>query len=105
MLHLTPDEMSGSLLVPELFDDDSGSEFSDHALPPRDLIPVDGGDAGAGGLPPTRGATSDHPSLTRDIDDLLRETDRRRGGPPTPAPLAPPPADPSATRREQLADE
>jgi lipoprotein-releasing system permease protein len=90
MLHLTPDEMSGNLLVPELIGEDGEG----------DLLPVIiRADAGV-----------DHASLTRDIDDMLRELDRRQGGAPALHEIEDPHFDPthddpSATRREQLADE
>ncbi len=88
MLHLTPDEMSGSLLLPELLGVDEES----------------GGDAIFS--PPDAGVPVDHAGITREIDDLLREIDRRQGGPPNLAPRGDPEqTDPSATRREQIAAE
>jgi lipoprotein-releasing system permease protein len=94
---LSADEMSGSLLLPELLGTDEGGD-EPFSLPPPD-------EADEGGLPPTPGHEIDHGSLTREIDDLLREIDRRQGGAPNVRELDAPVGDPSATRREQIADE
>lgn len=96
LLHLSPDEMSGSLLLPELLgvDDEEGGESFE---PISDPFAV--GDGGVAGRP------IDHASITREIDDLLREIDRRQGGAPNVRELEDPVDDPSATRREQIADE
>ncbi len=97
LLHLSADEMSGSLLLPELIgaDEQSGDDEAPFGAPPEEDAPS--------GLPPVPGETP-HSSITREIDDLLHAIDERQGT-PNRIPRDEDPVDPSATRREQIADE
>jgi ABC-type lipoprotein release transport system permease subunit len=131
MLDLTPDEMNGALLVPELLP--SGDEHEDeHDLDIREhdaglsretddpLLPLpstgEGGvradepprvEAEATELPPVPGAhaSDDHASLMREIDEMLDAIDERQGGAPNLRELDSAREDPTATARQRIGSE
>jgi lipoprotein-releasing system permease protein len=95
MLHLSPEEMSGSLLVPELLEAEGGDDAQE-PTPPPSTAPASDADAGPRALP-------EHAGLVREIDEMLAAIDQRQGGAPNVRELGPPTRDPTASRREQIA--
>lgn len=116
LLHLDPEEMTGSLLermggsdveideLDEIFDDDD--EPDEEPVVPDAGPPFSSADAGP--FVPGRRAVVDPVGLTDDIDELIAAIDRATGSGPVSAPLpepVPDAADPSAADRERTVDE
>ncbi len=112
MLDLTPEEMNGSLLIPELLpsgdDLEPELEIEDHdaglARDHEDALGAEGeGESDAPtGLPPVPGSRGDHGSLMREIDQMLAEIDERQGGAPNLRSLGAAREDPTASARERI---